>query len=243
MKIGTVCELVRYPVKSMAGVSTDSVELGWHGLVGDRRYAFRRMADRSGFPWLSASRMPTMLLHKVVGTDATGGEPLPTHVLTPDGKELVIGGEDLNTYLSDCLGEPVELMHLKHGIFDEAAVSVINLATISGIGNAAKIELDRRRFRANIIVDTCDDETFVEDRWVNGTLVFGNGTAAPAINVTQRDVRCVMINIDPKTGEKDSSVMKSVVQLNENCAGVYGTVLQTGTIRVGDPVNLVAHDS
>jgi MOSC domain-containing protein YiiM len=30
--------------------------------------------------------------------------------------------------------------------------------------------------------------------------------------------------------------MKTVVRLNKNNAGVYGTVIRTGTIRVGDPV-------
>lgn len=35
--IGRISEINRYPVKSMAGVSTDSAVLGWHGLAGDRR--------------------------------------------------------------------------------------------------------------------------------------------------------------------------------------------------------------
>jgi hypothetical protein len=33
-------------------------------------------------------------------------------------------------------------------------------------------------------------------------------------------------------------VLKTVVRMNENNAGVYGTVAQTGTIRVGDAVYL-----
>jgi hypothetical protein len=32
--LGYVHELVRYPVKSMAGIATDSAFLGWHGLQG-----------------------------------------------------------------------------------------------------------------------------------------------------------------------------------------------------------------
>ena len=32
--------------------------IGWHGLDGDRRFAFRRIGDASGFPWLSASKLP-----------------------------------------------------------------------------------------------------------------------------------------------------------------------------------------
>ena len=48
-----------------------------------------------------------------------------------------------------------------------------------------------------------------------------------------------MINLDPDTATQDARVLKTVVRLNNNNAGVYGTVVQTGTIRVGQPVSLV----
>jgi MOSC domain-containing protein YiiM len=48
-----------------------------------------------------------------------------------------------------------------------------------------------------------------------------------------------MINIDPDTATQDKRALKTVVRLNKNYAGVYGTVVQTGTIRVGDPVRLI----
>ena len=58
IEIGHVESLFRYPVKSMRGERLEVANLGWHGLDGDRRMAFRRINDdnRSGFPWLSASR-------------------------------------------------------------------------------------------------------------------------------------------------------------------------------------------
>ncbi len=130
-------------------------------------------------------------------------------------------------------------MQLRHGIFDDASVSVISLATIAGIGRGAGVDLDRRRFRANIVLETGDHEPFHEDGWVGGTLVFGDSEPMPAVRVTARDVRCVMINLDPDTGTHDPRALKAVVGLNKNNAGVYGTVVQTGTIRVGQPVRLI----
>ena len=41
-----------------------------------------------------------------------------------------------------------------------------------------------------------------------------------------RDERCVMVNLDPDTAEKDSEVMKTVVRMNDNYAGVYSTVIK-----------------
>lgn len=237
--LGHVREIVRYPVKSMAGTATESAFLGWHGLDGDRRFAFRRLGDGSGFPWLTASRLAELLLFHPFGLDESTGEPLPTHIRTPAGRELELRSAELEREVAERFGSGVELMKLKHGIFDDAPVSVISLATIAGIGREAGLDLDRRRFRANIVLETGDPAPFLEDGWVGGTLVFGETEPRPAVSVTARDLRCMMINLDPDTGTQDPRVMKTAVRLNQNYAGVYGTAVQTGTIAVGQPVSLV----
>ena len=100
IQIGHVCEIVRYPVKSMAGSATESAFLGWHGLDGDRRFAFRRMGVDSGFPWLSASRLPELILYHPVGLDESTGEPLPTHVRTPSGSCVELRSPELTAEIS-----------------------------------------------------------------------------------------------------------------------------------------------
>lgn len=241
--VGYVHELVRYPVKSMAGVPTNSAFLGWHGLQGDRRFAFRRLNDNSGFPWLSASRLPELLLYKPLGLNETATDPAPTHVRTPEGLDLALYSAELQNNVAEKLGSPVELMKLRHGIFDEAAMSVINLATIAAIGREAGPDLgqdlDTRRFRENVLITSESTEPFLEDRWIGGRLVFGSNETGPMVNVTMRDERCVMINFDPDTAKQDPRVMKAAVRLNHNNAGIYGTVARTGHISVGQSVNLI----
>src|SRR5215510_9623468 len=240
--LGYVHELVRYPVKSMAGIATDSAFLGWHGLQGDRRFAFRRLNDNSGFPWLSASRLPELLLYEPLGLDENAEEPLPTHVRTPEGAPLPLGSAELQNSIAEKFGSAVELMKLKHGIFDEASVSVINLATISAIGLEAGQNLDTRRFRANIVIATDATDPFLpflEDGWIGGRLVFGGADVGPMLCITMRDLRCMMINLDPDTAKQDPRVMKAVVRLNNNHAGAYGTVARTGQISVGQSVSLI----
>lgn len=233
-ELGHVCELVRYPIKSMAGVATESAVLGWHGLDGDRRFAFRRVGDESGFPFLTAGRLGAMLLYHPVGLDESSGEPLPTHVRTPSGEEVELRSAALQNEISSRFGKDVELMHFRNGIFDDGTVSIISQATIGGICTEAGMPLDRRRFRANIVLETPDVAPFLEDGWVSGTLTFGEA----AVRVTLRDVRCAMLNLDPDRGTQDPQMMKTVVRLNDNNAGVYGTVVQAGRIRVGDRVKL-----
>ncbi len=242
-ELGRVSEIVRYPVKSMAGIKAESANLGWHGLAGDRRFAFRRLEDNSGFPWLSASSVAQLLLYHPCDLDESSGEPLPTRVRTPSGSQLDLRSPVLECEIAERLGSDVELMKLRNGVFDDAPISVISLATIAGISAETGVELDRRRFRANILLETHDSEIFLEDKWIGGTLVFGNSKSGPAVAITARDVRCMMINLDPDTATQDARVMKTVVRLNKNNAGVYGTVVQTGTIRVGDTVSLLARQT
>jgi hypothetical protein len=238
--LGRVVELVRYPVKSMAGVATESALLGWHGLDGDRRFAFRRVGDRSGFPWLIASRVPELILHRPCGLDESAGEPLPTHVRTPAGVEHELWSAELRREIAARLGSEVELTRMRHGIFDEAPVSVIATATIAAVCRASGEPVDRRRFRANIVIECEHAEPFLEDGWVGGTLVFGEQEPRPAVRVTMPDERCMMINLDPETAEQDARMLKTVVRLNRTNAGAYGSVVRTGTVRVGEPVSLAA---
>src|SRR5579859_6888129 len=120
-RIGQVCQLVRYSVKSMAGTPTESAFLGWHGLEGDRRFGVRRLGDDGGFPWLTASRLPELLLYHPFGLKEGTGEPLPTHVRTPAGAEVEVRSAALENEIAERYGGRVELMHLKHGIFDEGS--------------------------------------------------------------------------------------------------------------------------
>jgi len=223
----------------MAGVSTESAFLGWSGFNGDRRFAFRRLNDNGGFPWLTASRLPELLLHQPFGLDESADEPVPTHVRTPEGLELALGSAELQNSIAEKFGSTVELMKFKHGIFDETSVSVINLATISGISREVGQDLDIRRFRANIVIASEATEPFHEDSWIGGRLVFGNAEAGPMISIAMRDLRCVMINIDPDTAQQDPRVMKATVRLNGNNAGAYATVARTGQISVGQAVSLI----
>ncbi|MCI0389908.1 MAG: MOSC domain-containing protein [Acidobacteria bacterium] len=115
---------------------------------------------------------------------------------------------------------------------------MISPGTILKIEKESSRQLDIQRFRPNIVIETERNEPFEEDNWVGKTLVFGKEADGPAVSVTLRDVRCVMINLDPETAQADPAVMKSVVRLNQNTAGVYGTVIRFGSLSVGQKVYL-----
>lgn len=238
-EVGKIIELYCYPVKSMAGDRLDAATLGWNGIDGDRRFAFRRIEDQSGFPWLTAGRLPQLLLYRPCKqTESTTGAGVPTHVRTPTGRELPLSGPELQQEISAAHGSDVQLMQLKQGIFDEAPVSIISLTTILDLARESGRTLEVLRFRPNIVIDSSGLAPFGEDSWVGKTLTFGSEAIGPAVGITMRDKRCVMINLDPNTAAADGRVMKTAVRINGSNAGVYGTVLRTGELAVGQSVYL-----
>jgi uncharacterized protein YcbX len=236
--IGYVEAIFRYPVKSMGGERLEVAELGWHGLEGDRRLAFRRVDDRSGFPWLTASTLPDLLLFapRRHGNGAQGD--VPTHVRTPDGEDMPVFGEQLAAEVGRRYGAPVQMMQLTQGIFDEASLSVIAVDTVREIGRLAGQSPDVRRFRPNVVVRLLRPVPFQEDEWVGGLLSFGEGEDAPSITVTMRDVRCSMVNLDPDSASPAPEVMKAIVRAHENTAGIYGAVTRIGRLAVGQTIRL-----
>ena len=138
IEIGYVEAIFRYPVKSIGGERLEVANLGWHGIDGDRRLAFRRIDDRSGFPWLTASKLPDLLLFAPHRREEGAQGDLPTYIRTPDGDDLPVFGEDLATDVGRRYGAPVQMMQLKHGIFDEASISVIAFDTVRQIGRLAE---------------------------------------------------------------------------------------------------------
>ena len=240
IEIGQVEAIFRYPVKSMRGERRVAATVGWHGLEGDRRLALRRTNDASDFPWLTASKLPNLLLFAPHRDEEGAQTDLPTHVRTPGGAELPVFGEDLATAVGDLHGAPVRMMQLRHGIFDEASVSLITVDTVDEIGRLAGRTSDVRRFRPNIVVRPARSVPFQEDAWVGGVLSFGEGDKGPAICVTSRDIRCSMVNLDPDSAQPAPEVLRTVVRANQNNAGIYGTVTRVGGLAVGQPVFL--HD-
>lgn len=236
MEIGQVEAIFRYPVKSMAGEQLQVANLGWHGLEGDRRLAFRRSNDRSGMPWLTASKLPDLVRFVPYRHENGLHGDLPTHVRTPEGKELPVFGEELAAEVERRCGSPVQMMQLRHGIFDEASISVIASETVREIARLAERSLDVRRFRPNIVVRLQKPVAFQEDEWLNGVLSFGEGDGAPAVAVTMRDERCSMVNIDPDSASLAPEVMKAVVRAHQNTAGVYGAVTRPGRLVAGQIV-------
>ena len=56
------------------------------------------------------------------------------------------------------------------------------------------------------------------------------------LRLSLRDERCMVVNFDPDSAERDPRVLRAVARHRDTCLGVYATVEAPGAVRTGDPV-------
>jgi uncharacterized protein len=231
--IATILQLARYPVKSMRGESLPSTALTLQGVPEDRRYAFVQAASRTAFPWLTARQMPDLLRYKPAVEVEKSGE-IVVVVTTPDGRKLPIDSEELGREIEARSGRALFLLHDGRGSYDAAPISLISRQTVARIAEESGTETNPWRFRPNLLVDLQDGRAFAELNWVGRVLRIGD---TARIAITEADQRCMMITLDPESAIPSPSVLRTVVRQHDQCAGVYGTILTPGEVRVGDSIS------
>lgn len=239
--IATIVQLFLYPIKSMAGVPVEQAHVGLDGILGDRLYSFVRadQAASNSFPWFTARQSARMLLHKPRFTQLpTPEQPEPpVQVRTPEGQMREAGDVTLREELAKAAGEPLFLLKSSRGIFDCQHLSLFSLASVRALAGESGASIDARQFRANVYMEPVSKLPFEEETWTGCLLQIGDQVLT---GVTQRDTRCMMVNLDPENGNQDPRVLRTIAQGHARQAGIYANVVRPGMIRVGDPIQLVA---
>lgn len=234
--VAVIRQVRRYPVKSMQGEELPSAVLTLQGFEDDRRYAFVQAASRSSFPWFTARELPELLYYRTSVEKAGTPEGAVT-VATPHGETWPVESDDLRKALEARSGKSLFLLRDYRGLYDAAPVSLISGQTVARIAEESGTKEDSCRFRPNLLVDLMGAAPFDELQWVGKILRIGS---AARIAVTEPNQRCMMITLDPATGESSPEILKCVVQKHAQNAGIYATVLTPGEVRAGDAVLLEA---
>ena len=229
--VGRVAALWRYPVKSMAAEPLEEIEVSWHGLAGDRRWAFVRGGiERSGFPWMTIRERSDMGHYRPWFADPSRPDASRTLVRTPAGDEL----EVVDPALAAELGDRVRVIKQDRGVFDAMPLSLVSTQSIAALAARVGSELDPQRFRPNLLIEAAGDAPFQEEAWVGAVLRIGG----MRMRVDKRDERCVIVNVDPVTSERNAAVLRTLARERQTCLGVYGSTVSPGLVAVGDVVVL-----
>ena len=259
--IGTVDTLWRYPVKSMRGEELNEAFVGFSGMYGDRVFAFRSSASPKGFPFLTAREQRKLLLYRPrfrypdkaarpinlaeAESMAPGVTPvfadipdLIVDIEAPTGETLAIDDPALLRMLREGVsGAPdLTLVRSDRAMTDCRPVSLLSVQSARQLGEEIGTPVDERRFRANIYLDLSRAGGFAENGFVGRSVRIG---LKVVVSILERDPRCVMITLDPDTGESKPEFLRQVAQAHNGMAGVYAAVLVEGIVRKGDAVELL----
>jgi len=257
--VATVESLWRYPVKSMRGEELDEMFAGYSGFYGDRLFAFKSSASPKGFPYLTGREQRQMLRYRprfrapdkaarpinLTEAESLSANPvsadladLMVDVETPTGETVAIDNPALIDMLRADIDEKHQLTLMRSGraMTDCRPVSIFSLQSARQLAEETGTPVDKRRFRANVYVDLASFEGFAENEFVGRSLRIGPKVV---VTILERDPRCMMITLDPDTGEKAPAILKKVAQAHDGMAGVYGAVMVEGMVHKGDSVELL----
>jgi len=243
----------------MRGEELEEAFAGYSGIYGDRVFAFRSSANHKGFPYLTAREQRKLLQYRprfrfpdkaarpvnLTEAESKNANPLSANleelvvdVETPDGKTVAIDDPALVEMLRADIDQKhqVTLMQSQRAMTDCRPVSIFSLQSARQLAEETGTHVDKRRFRANVYVDLTSANGFAENELVGRSVRVG---PKAVIKVLERDSRCVVITLDPDTGEQAPALLKKVAQAHDGMAGVYGAVLVEGMLHKGDPVEVI----
>lgn len=285
--VGTVSQLWRYPVKSMAGEQLSTVAIDSNGVAGDRGWAVREVeADVTR----NAREMPKLLEFAAAYAESPGFDnrsPAVT-ITTPDNAQVQSADADRDQHLSDILGRPVLLTPLHpaddlawyarapmpEGVDPMKALRQImgmeeddplpdfsglpqelqgfstppgtyfdcypiHIMTTSSLGTLASVgggdDVDVRRFRPNVLIDTGDAEGLLEVDWTGKKLRLGE----VVIEMRTTTVRCSVPAHAQRDFGSSRAVGRALIENTKQHLGSYCNVLEGGKVNVGDEVELI----
>lgn len=231
----------RHPIKGVGAEALDSVCLATDGpLPGDRAWAVLRAGQSDTGEWqrcatfLRGASAPELMAIEATTTDGRldlrhpKKPPLsidPTH----DGARLVAWLADL--WPGDAPAPDALIAAPAQGMTDAPfpSVSVLNLASLRAVSDAAGQRLDPRRFRGNLWIDGVD--AWDEAGWVGRRLAIGGAM----LEIVEPIGRCRATEANPETGARDVPVL-DLLEAAQGATefGVYARVITGGEIAVGD---------
>jgi uncharacterized protein YcbX len=178
-----------------------------------------------------------------VEADVELGEMLETSFFSRPRPALVLAGP-FAAALSDHLGVAVRVVAPGDGdsAVDRGAPAGVTLVSAASVAALARVAgeaaLDARRFRMSIVLEGVAE--LAEDGWVGREVRVGEARLAFNGHVG----RCLVTSRDPESGEIDVPTLDHLrdlrggeAQTTEPLAlGIYGAVLRSGGVSVGDPV-------
>ena len=232
-------KLICYPLKSGAGINTDSLTGGDYGIDGDREFCLYRQSDKKFISMRDNIRILDVSIvckgnNLVIKHDQaehffdiSNSNFDKIRIWSRDVEVLVMPTE-VSEYISAIIGEQVILARLYHqGVYsqsfmDTGPIHIISLGALNRLCIALGYQrIDPLVFRPNIIVSEFSDidEENIESVTINGVKFI----------VTERTERCNAVSLLHKKihGFENSQLLESIDEDNDYDGAFFGLYLQS----------------
>lgn len=257
--------LYMYPIKSAGGILIEAWDVDGRGLRHDRRWM---LVDEAG-RFMSQRRFPRLALvgvriepdHLVV--DAPEMPSLEVPLRPPDASlrlarvwndlvEVLTVGDEADHWFGEFLDVRCKLVYLPDesirpvdpaygntedqvGLADGFPFVLVSEASLANLNARLEQPMPINRFRPNLVVRGC--EPFAEDGW---RLIC---ISKITLRVVKPCSRCTITTVDQRTATTGKEPLRTLARFRR--AGnkvLFGQNLihdETGTLRVGDPVEIL----
>ena len=240
MKVGTINEIMRHPVKSMTGETVTQTMVMNYGLYGDRSHAL--LDEKESF--FTITQFPNLVQYQASfsGPESLDAYPEPL-IMTPEGQEYKWSDVKwLSEIETSSLKKLSKISYLPEsvpiGAIEEEHLLLVTDSSLEALSHSLGNDVEKRRFRPNLEISLYDKNPFVEKEWEGKTLQIGQEVKIEVIKPCER---CMIITVDPKTGTKQPALLKKLVKEHHNLFGMYARVVETGRIHNGDAVTILGN--
>lgn len=240
MRIGTVKQIWRFAVKSMAGEQLSSCDVGLRGIPGDRAWA---VLDETAGNLATGSRHPLLMQCAARYREQPTNGFHHVEMRFPGDVMVRSDAPDINARLTELLEKPVSLSSLQQDpgaddYFDVAPIHVLTTASLAEMSRVYPQGIwDVRRFRPNFFVETEPSiKGLIEFEWIGKTLRVGEVELECDIPTE----RCAMAMNAQAELPRDDGILRSIRDVANLNLGIYARVMRPGAVRINDVVELIS---
>ena len=266
MALATIKQLFTYPIKGLTPQAMSEFALtAGHGIKGDRAFALM-FADNmeaaqipaENAPWMSKKYLAVQNDWPLLAALECHYQP-ETTVLTVQRQGVAVlsaetntaaGRDRISSFFTEYLAAIEPTKEARHPqlaplrlVGDSSGetrypdrqpvhISLLSQATLDQLTDIAHQNIDVRRFRPNIVLEGVS-------AWSEFELIgqqFQLGTAL--IEVTARIGRCVNVEVNPQTGDRDIPLLSLLQQeFGHAQTGVLAKIINSGRVKIGDVLN------
>ena len=258
-----ISKLYKYPIKSLTPFETESLSLNSHGYIdGDRLFGFRfnNAGKRTDLAWQRKTNFAALMHMPQIARLKVNYNELERKIkIVSEGKVVVdenvdsareIIEEKFTDYVLSTDSElikkfperfPFILVGGNDGNnFHDTASGGVTLHSQESLDDLKKrtgFNLVHTRFRTNIIIE--DSDPWNELNWIGKQININQNNFV----VEKAVPRCLAINCNPDTGERDHNLLKSMLQIQDVRPPEFAIKLipqeSKGIINIGDDVQVI----